>query len=183
MSLFSCLVIGYFFHYRYWTGTIRAVQDTEVSVIRNLLSADFSQILAEKNYSVFENIFFPYKNKLFVEIVWKDEVIFQNRQQDRMINILYPDTLVKVDNNVLTFKFASYLPPYWLNIFFEWIKNPSNFRKYDRIYFIFFPFLALWYLIFVVMFFYLRARYQRKLLINVLEVLEVDEESKDKIFT
>lgn len=122
---------GQFQHKRYWEGTIPRVEDTEIGLVRNLLTRPGMPPLAESREDL-EQMFEVLEFKLGVELHRDGQVVFTNRVEDWGIRGT-PETVDLSDGAEL--RLYRYEPPSWNSTFLAWIKDPRKWltRQQDRV--------------------------------------------------
>ena len=121
-SLLSSYLYGLVFsHTRYWEGTIRKVENTEILLLKNLFS-DSDIIYKNLDSPIKLNkLFRPLDGKLAIE-VWKNEIqIYSNYSKGRIISPLQNKIITATD---LTIIIRQYQPPSWNYQYIKWITNP-----------------------------------------------------------
>ena len=161
-SAITTYTYGQFFqHNRYWNGTIKRVEETESKIATNLIQSIGLEKFVTVNRGNLENIFYPLKNKLVVEIRKSDIVLFTNQRSDRSIQ----ETISSLNESNLKLTISRYEPPTWRSTFFNWAKNPLKWFSSSSD-FITAPFIS-FLLIYLLCIYTIGYRYRSKYLSHV----------------
>jgi hypothetical protein len=118
-----------FQHGRYWHGTIRRVEDTEVALVGAIASL-IDRTLSPDQY---EQMFGTLRGKLSVSVVEESRVRYTNSiegraKQGRPVRLVtrHPQRYVEVER---------YQPPAWNSQFAKWLTRPGEWftSKFDHI--------------------------------------------------
>lgn len=113
--------VDQFQHPRYWEGTIRKVETTEIDLVRKLLIRPGTPPLPDTQEEV-APLFEALNNRLALELRRDDRLVYQNRVSD-WTTLGDPESIILADGAILLVH--RYAPPEWSGEFRKWLRNPG----------------------------------------------------------
>ena len=122
LSLLATYLYGAFFqHDRYWHGTIKRVEDTQVKFVEGILAANGSESLLLNNRENLSDLFDVLKGKLAVTVLEDQAVVYTNILERRQ---LAKDTItITQPESGLSIRIDRYEPPSWSYNYLAWLKR------------------------------------------------------------
>jgi hypothetical protein len=114
--------VGQFQHPRYWGGTIRKVETTEISLVRELLTRPRTPPLPDTQDEA-APLFEALNKRLAVELRRGDRLVYDNRESG-WPTLGDPKPIVLADGATLLVHRTA--PPEWSGEFSRWLRNPDR---------------------------------------------------------
>jgi len=183
LSILTIYAYGALFsHERYWYGTIRNVNLSEIKLISGLLNNEVDHAVLNSNSQLLHKIFSPVLGKIYIRIKHDKREVFNNNKFNYLVeNDLYIHNKNTAEG-LIVYTFGVYKPPSWNYQFLKWIKDIGNWFTY-RHDFITIPFLfffGIWSLALIAIVWRYKARLESDRLFHILETFDEIREDSEK---
>ena len=170
---------GLFQHDRYWKGTIKQVQDTEIALLRNLLALSGCPDKLFSRKQVIAELFQPLDRKLVVTVQRDGTIVYTNRVASWELQGTWESLCPESDQVEILVR--RYEPPSWHSVFHRWLLHPHRWfaPSFDFVTVPFLFFLGIFSLFLYALSWKLRATHLSKEVLPILHELSTRNVNED----